>query len=111
MLHLAIPPVMYLDFAALLIIWSIACMLKLNVINSQIGFNPPKAAPTAKPAKPLSVIGVSMILLSPYLSNKPLVTLYAPWYFATSSPSKNTSSSLPSSSSSAKFNACLTVKE
>jgi hypothetical protein len=37
--------------------WSIACMAKLKVMNSTIGFNPPNAAPTAIPAKPCSVIG------------------------------------------------------
>ena len=40
--------------------WSIACIAKLKVMNSTIGFRPPQAAPTAIPAKPCSVIGVSM---------------------------------------------------
>ena len=50
------------------------CMEKLNVMNSQIGFNPAKAAPTAIPANPISVIGVSMTLLAPNLSSNPLET-------------------------------------
>ena len=51
-----------------------ACMEKLKVINSQIGLRPFIAAPTAKPAKPISVIGVSMTRLSPYFFHKPRVT-------------------------------------
>jgi hypothetical protein len=46
--------------AAELMIWSIACMAKLKVMNSTMGRSPPKAAPTPRPAKPCSVIGVSM---------------------------------------------------
>ena len=41
------------------------CMLKLNVINSHMGLNPAKAAPTASPANPDSVIGVSITLSGP----------------------------------------------
>ncbi len=44
-------------------IWSIACMAKLKVMNSTIGFRPAMAAPTPTPAKPCSVIGVSMTRL------------------------------------------------
>lgn len=51
-----------------------ACMEKLNVMNSQIGRSPAMAAPTAIPAKPISVIGVSMTRLSPYFFHKPLET-------------------------------------
>ena len=51
-----------------------ACIEKLKVINSQIGLRPFIAAPTAKPAKPISVIGVSMTRLSPYFFHKPRVT-------------------------------------
>ena len=40
-------------------------------INSTIGFNPPKAAPTPKPVNPCSVIGVSITLFSPNSSSKP----------------------------------------
>ena len=36
-----------------------AGMAKLKVMNSMIGFRPAKAAPTPRPAKPCSVIGVS----------------------------------------------------
>ena len=39
--------------------WSIACIAKLKVMNSTIGFSPPIAAPAPRPAKPYSVIGVS----------------------------------------------------
>jgi hypothetical protein len=46
--------------------WSIDCIAKLNVMNSQIGLRPANAAPTAKPVNPISVIGVSTILSSPY---------------------------------------------
>lgn len=49
-------------------------MAKLKVMNSQTGFKPQKAEPTAIPAKPISVMGVSMTRLGPNLSNKPLVT-------------------------------------
>lgn len=49
-----------------------ACMEKLYVINSQIGLRPAIAAPTAIPAKPLSVIGVSITRLSPYFFQRPL---------------------------------------
>jgi len=48
-----------------------ACIEKLNVMNSQTGLSPLKAAPTANPAKPISVIGVSIIRLSPYFFHKP----------------------------------------
>ena len=54
---------MYSVFAAELMIWSIACMAKLNVMNSTIGFSPANAAPTPMPAKPCSVIGVSITRL------------------------------------------------
>ena len=36
------------------------------------------AAPHAMPAKPISVMGVSITRRSPYLANSPFVTLYAP---------------------------------
>lgn len=49
-------------------------MEKLNVMNSQIGRRPAIAAPTAIPAKPISVIGVSMTRLSPYFFHNPLDT-------------------------------------
>ena len=49
-------------------------MEKLKVINSQIGLKPLRAAPTAKPAKPISVMGVSITLFSPNLSNNPFET-------------------------------------
>ena len=40
------------------------------------GCKPANAAPTVRPAKPDSVIGLSMTLFSPNLSSSPLVTLY-----------------------------------
>lgn len=72
------PPLIYFPFAALLITWSIACIAKFIVINSQIGLNPYNAAPTAIPANPLSVIGVSITLYYPNFSYIPFDTLYAP---------------------------------
>ena len=56
-------------------IWSIACMAKLKVMNSTIGFSPPKAAPTPRPVKPCSVIGVSMTRFSPNSSSRPWLIL------------------------------------
>lgn len=56
--------------------WSIACIEKLKVMNSQIGFRPANAAPTAIPAKPISVMGVSITRLSPYFFHKPLKIWY-----------------------------------
>lgn len=51
-------------------------------MNSQMGLKPANAAPTAMPAKPDSVIGVSTTLLSPYFFHRPLkyVTFFK-WYF------------------------------
>ena len=66
---------MYSVFAAELMIWSIACMAKLNVMNSTIGFSPAIAAPMPTPAKPCSVIGVSITRLAPNSCNSPCVTL------------------------------------
>lgn len=43
-------------------------------MNSQIGLSPAIAAPTAIPAKPISVIGVSMTRLSPYFFHRPRET-------------------------------------
>lgn len=48
-----------------------ACMEKLKVMNSQIGRKPAIAAPTAIPAKPISVIGVSTTRWSPYFFQRP----------------------------------------
>ena len=69
------PPDMYIVLAAELMTWSIACIEKLNVMNSRMGLSPWKAAPTARPEKPISVMGVSMTLLSPYFFHRPRVTL------------------------------------
>ena len=63
--------VVYLDFAAELIMWSIACSAKLKVMNSMMGTVPAMAAPTPIPAKPASVMGVSHTLVGPYFSRSP----------------------------------------
>ena len=55
--------------------WSIACMAKLKVMNSTIGFSPAMAAPTPRPAKPCSVIGVSITRFAPNSSSRPWLTL------------------------------------
>ena len=91
------------------------------------GCNPANAAPTVRPAKPDSVMGLSMTLFSPNRSSSPLVTLYlflgvrevmpaqlradtyAPLYWATSSPSTNTLSFDASSSARASLRASLTA--
>ena len=56
-------------------IWSIACMAKFQVMNSTMGFRPSKAAPTPRPAKPCSVMGVSITRLSPNSSQQALADL------------------------------------
>jgi len=50
--QLMVPALMYRVLAAELMIWSMACIAKLNVMNSQMGLRPLKAAPTAMPVKP-----------------------------------------------------------
>ena len=71
-------------------IWSIACIAKLNVMNSHYhglryllvvvsdallnpttGCSPASALPTQSPAKPDSVIGESITLRSPNRSRRP----------------------------------------
>src|SRR5690606_23005710 len=79
------PPAMYRVLAAELMMWSIACMAKFQVMNSTIGRNPANAAPTPTPVKPYSVIGVSITRFAPNSSSRPWLTLYAPWYSPTSS--------------------------
>lgn len=64
---------MYSVFAAELIIWSMPCMAKLNVMNSHTGLRPAKAEPTAIPQKPASVMGVSFTRSAPYFCSNPLV--------------------------------------
>jgi len=91
--------------AALLTIWSKARMAKFQVMNSTTGRKPFMAAPTPMPAKPSSAIGVSITLLGPNSSNKPLLTLYAPSYWATSSPIRKTVSSRRISSINASLSA------
>lgn len=46
------PADMYSVLAAELMMWSIACIAKFQVMNSQTGFRPAKAEPTAMPQKP-----------------------------------------------------------
>src|SRR5579871_4198866 len=46
-------------------IWSIACMAKLKVMNSTIGLRPAIAVPTPSPANPCSVMGVSITRVGP----------------------------------------------
>ena len=47
-------------------------MAKLKVMNSMIGFKPPIAAPAPRPAKPYSVIGVSITRFGPELVEQAL---------------------------------------
>src|SRR6516162_7924822 len=84
-------------------------MAKLKVMNSTIGRSPAKPAPIPRPAKPCSVIGVSITRRGPNSCSRPWLTLYAPWYSATSSPSRNTVSSRRISSAIASRNASRTV--
>ena len=49
---------------------------KVELWSRTTGCKPANAAPTVRPQKPDSVIGLSMTLLSPNRSNKPFVTLY-----------------------------------
>ena len=107
--QLICPPDIYKVFAAELIIWSIACIEKLKVINSTIGLNPLKALPTANAVKPCSEIGVSRILEGPNSSSSPWVTLYAPSYSPTSSPITKTDSFFLISSAIASLIDCLIV--
>ena len=61
--------------AAALKIWSNARMAKFQVMNSITGRRPLMAAPTPRPAKPSSVMGVSTTRASPKRSSRPLDTL------------------------------------
>ena len=69
------PPDMYSVLAAELMMWSIACMAKLKVMNSTMGRSPSIAAPTAMPVKPCSVIGVSITRRGPNSSSNPWLIL------------------------------------
>jgi len=60
---------------ALFTIWSNATNEKLKVMNSTIGRSPTMAAPMPRPAKPFSLIGVSMIRSAPKRSSNPWLTL------------------------------------
>ena len=61
--------------AALLMIWSMATIEKLNVMNSMMGRRPFIAAPTPIPANPSSAMGVSSTRLAPNSSSIPLEAL------------------------------------
>ena len=74
-----VPADMYSVLAAVLTMWSMACIEKLNVINSTTGLRPIIAAPHARPVKPASVMGVSLTRSAPKRCNRPFVILYAPW--------------------------------
>ena len=69
------PPDIVSMFGALFTTWSKATNEKLKVMNSMIGRSPTIAAPTPMPAKPFSLIGVSMIRFGPKRSSKPWLTL------------------------------------
>jgi hypothetical protein len=71
-------------------IWSMQTQVNDQLMNSTIGRRPIVAAPTASPEKAASEIGVSMTRSGPNWSSIPLDTLYAPLYWATSSPHRNT---------------------
>ena len=58
-------------FGALFTTWSKATSEKLNVMNSIIGRSPTMAAPIPIPAKPFSLMGVSIILAGPKRSSNP----------------------------------------
>src|SRR5258706_209526 len=65
------PPLMLSIFEAPFIIWSMATSEKLNVINSIMGRRPFIAAPTPIPAKPSSLMGVSIIRFTPNSASIP----------------------------------------
>jgi len=48
-------------------------MEKLKVMNSQTGRSPARAAPTARPVNPASVMGVSTTRRGPYLACRSFV--------------------------------------
>lgn len=73
------------------------------------GLRPIAEAPIPIPVNPAYVMGVSIILLGPYLSISPFEILYAPWYCPTSSPIKNTFGFAYNYSSNALFKAYLFV--
>ena len=50
--------------------------VKVDLGPRTTGCKPANAAPTVRPQKPDSVIGLSMTLLSPNRSSNPFVTLY-----------------------------------
>ena len=56
----ALPPNMYLNFAAWLKIWSKQTPMKSTNINSATGRSPEQAAPAAAPMNADSLIGVSI---------------------------------------------------
>src|SRR4029079_19639879 len=89
----ALPPNMKWIFAAWLTICSIASVTKSENCSSSTGFIPVIAAPTAAPAIPSSLIGVSITRSGPNLWNRSPETPNAPPYPPTSSPNRKTRSS------------------
>ncbi len=61
---LMVPADMYRVFADELMIWSMACMAKLKVMNSTMGRSPAKAAPAPIPVKPACRHGFRQCLLA-----------------------------------------------
>jgi hypothetical protein len=62
------------EFASLLCQFCVSGCDLVPKNDAYTGRKPARAAPTARPAKPISVIGVSTTRFSPNLSNKPFVT-------------------------------------
>jgi hypothetical protein len=75
------------------------------VMISTTGRSPTIAAPTARPTKPSSAIGVSRTRLGPNSCSSPAVILYDPSKTPISSPIKKTLSSRSSSSRSVSWSA------
>ena len=69
------PPDMYRILAAELTIWSIARRAKFHVMTSTTGRSPTMAAPTPKPVKPNSAMGVSTTRIGPNSLSSPRLTL------------------------------------
>ena len=67
-------------FSSLILIGLASILLAHIFVNTAmtVGLIPVKAAPTASPVNPCSVIGVSITRSDPNSSSKPWLTLYAP---------------------------------
>ena len=88
------PAVMNRTFAAWLMIWSAASVMKSMIMISATGRKPSIASPIAAPAIAASEIGVSSTRSVPYFVDSPFVGPDAPGS-AMSSPSNVTRSSVP----------------